>query len=430
MRPHWMRYALALVLVAATPSTGCDPDELEDELENVEDDLDDELDDLEDDLDELEREIEDELGRDCPDAPSGRDREVLDRVGDHLDDLHAAGITGVLAEIDLGRRRALARRGVARRGAPAPVPWNASFRAGSVTKTFVAVVVLQLVGEGRLRLDDTVDTWLPGLVAGNGTDGTRITVRHLLQHTSGLFNYTAMFADITPEWYREHRFRHYQPEELVALALQRPPDFAPGADWSYSNTNYILAGMIVERVTGRTWQVEVRDRIVEPLALRGTYDPYDAPGLRGPHARGYDQFTDGGPLVDVTLLNHTWAGAAGSLVSTTRDISRFLRALRRGQLLRPAEMAEMQRTVLATSLQPVLPGLRYGLGLMQFPTSCGEILWSHFGDTFGYSTRTAVSDDGDRGLVVSLTTNLAGEASLDVLGVNLALLDDAMCAGR
>jgi D-alanyl-D-alanine carboxypeptidase len=214
------------------------------------------------------------------------------------------------------------------------------------------------------------------------------------------------------------------------MALQHPPDFAPGASWSYSNTNYILAGMIIERVTGRPWPVEVRRRIVRPLGLSDTLEPGDDPDLHGPHAHAYQQFSDDGPFIDATRLNHTVAGAAGSLVTTTEDLSTFLRALQQGRLLRPAEMAEMHRTVPATELEPVMPGLRYGLGLMQFPGSCGEPYWSHFGDTMGFSTRDAVSADGNRTVVVSLTASLSGEATLGILAEDLALLDDVMCDGQ
>jgi len=359
------------------------------------------------------------------------DSPLMAKVQDHLDALEAAGITGVLAEVDVDDERALARSGRADTDGAAPVPWDARFRMGSATKTFVAVVMLQLVAQGRVSLDDSVDTWLPGVVAGNGLDATRITIRDLLQHTSGIYNYTIdFFSTITPERYAEHRLDHHEPVDLVAIATRHPPDFAPGAAWSYSNTNYVLAGMIIERATGRDWRDEVRARILAPLELRLTTDPGDDPDLPGPHARGYEQFVDGGALVDVTLQNQTFADAAGSLVTTTDDLARFWRALRTGELLGPAEMAEMERTVLATPLQEVFPGLRYGLGVMAFPSRCGETLWTHFGDTLGYSTRSAISGDGARSIVVSLSTNRAGEAALEVFAEEQRLLEDVVCDGR
>jgi D-alanyl-D-alanine carboxypeptidase len=357
------------------------------------------------------------------------DTDVGEQLEDNLDDLADLGITGVLAELAVGDRRLQARRGRAELGSDAPVPWNARFRMGSVTKTFVAVVVLQLVGEGRLSLDDTVERWLPGIVRGEGYDATAITVRQLLQHTSGIFNYTAvMLGEYTPEMYAADRLRHYDPEELVATGVGEPASFAPGTSWGYSNTNYILAGMIIERVTGRAWPAEVAARITGPLGLRSTFEPGDVAELPAPSARGYDQFAPGGPLIDVSILNHTWAGAAGSLVTTTSDLVRFWRALLGGRLLRPQELAEMQRTVPATPLHVVWPGVRYGLGLMEFPSPCGGSYWAHFGDTLGYSTRLAVSEDADRIVVASLSSNFVDERVTEVFAINQRLLDDAMCA--
>lgn len=356
---------------------------------------------------------------------------VAAQFQDNLDALHAAGISGVLGELHVGRHRFVARSGVARAGSTRPVPWDARFRIASNTKTFVAVVVLQLVGEGRLSLDDSVDRWLPGVVSGNGNDGTRITIRQLLQHTSGVPEYTGhLLANLTYELYLERRLDHYEPEDLVEIAMQHPPDFAPGASWSYSNTNYILAGMIIEAVTGHDWSAAVRERILAPLDLDDTLEPGDRVDVPHPHARGHEQLAEGGPLFDVTVQNQTFAGAAGSLISTTADMTRFWRELLRGRLLRPAQMAEMRSTVLATTFQEIWPGARYGLGIIEAPTSCGVTYWSHFGDTLGYATRNAISDDGRRVAVVALSSQLAGAASLQILLQGLQLLDDAMCAGR
>lgn len=149
------------------------------------------------------------------------------------------------------------------------------FRIGSVTKTFVATVLLQLQGERRIDLDDTIDQHLPGLVDGHGHDGTAITLRQA-NHTSGISNYTA-----DPEFRRrafgeeflDHRYDTWKPGQLVAVAMRHAPDFAPGTSWNYSNTNYILAGMVIEKVTGHGWEKEVERRILRPLGLRGTSAP-------------------------------------------------------------------------------------------------------------------------------------------------------------
>jgi len=353
----------------------------------------------------------------------------------NLDILHGDGVVGATGQVRDGADRIAASSGTARQDGPEPVPFDSEFRMGSDTKTFVAVVMLQLVDEGKVRLDDTVERWLPGVVAGNGNDGAKITIRNLLQHTSGLFNYTAdLFAVFSIDDYYATRFRHYEPRQLVAVAVSHPPNFAPGTSWSYSNTNYILAGMIIKQVTGREWSAEVGTRILAPLGLVHTFDPGDQPGLPPPHAVGYSTIEWGQPLVDVTLYNHTWGGAAGSLVSTTGDLTQFWRALQAGKLLSPARMAEMHDTVPATELAAVVPGIRDGLGVFWTPTRCGGY-WNHLGDTFGFSTRDGVNDDGTRAVVAFRNTTLdsddpaAQDPALKLITDDLKLVEDVMCVG-
>jgi D-alanyl-D-alanine carboxypeptidase len=342
-------------------------------------------------------------------APTGASHPAPDvgRLRAAVTDLHNLGITGVQGLVQTGDRTAAARSGVANIDTGAPVPENGYFRMGSNTKTFVSVALLQLVGEGRLSLEDSVQRWLPGVVNGNGNDGRRITVRQLLQHTSGIPNYTDDLAALqSADGYRAHRFDHYDAADLVALAMKHPPLFAPGTSWSYSNTNYILAGMIIKKVTGHSWADQVRARIIAPLHLRQTYVPGDDPALRNPHVEGYNQFVPGGPLVDTTLFNPTAADAAGSLVTTPSDLARFWRALQGGRLLAPAQMAQMHQTVPAPDLAVVFPGARYGLGIIWSEDSCGGH-WSHAGGVPGMSTLNGVSSDGKRVVVLSLSTELA-----------------------
>lgn len=346
-------------------------------------------------------------------------------------DIHRIGAVGVQGKALVDGRTSRARAGVAELGKPDPVPYEGHFRMGSNTKTFTAVVVLQLVGERRLSLDDKVDKHLPGVVKGNGHDGRQITVRQLLQHTSGIFNYTNDFpAFESYDAYLAHRFDHYDAEDLVAIAMKHPPYFKPGTSWEYSNTNYILAGMIVERVTGRTWAAEVRDRIVRPLGLTHTSYPGDRVSLPRPHANGYQQWEPGGALTDTTLFNTTAAGAAGGMVTTPADLTRFWSALQKGKLLKPRQMAEMHRTVLATTMQEDLPGARYGLGIHYLPNRCGGA-WGHWGDVPGSSTANGVSADGRRVVVLSTTTQLvAPEASRAVQERTIRLIDDVLCGRR
>jgi D-alanyl-D-alanine carboxypeptidase len=344
-----------------------------------------------------------------------------------LDDLRELGVVGAQGQVSTGHRDVVARSGVADRRTGAPMPLDGHFRVGSNTKTFVAVVVLQLVGEGRLSLDDTVERWLPGVVAGNGNDGGTVTVRQLLQHTSGIYNYTADLAVLSSEeGYHTHRLDHYDDADLVAIAMAHPPVFAPGTRWEYSNTNYTLAGMVVEAVTGRSWAAEVRSRILRPLGMRDTSYPGDRPVLPRPSARPYQQFAPGGPLVDVSVFNSTAGGAAGGMVSTTDDLVRFWRALQRGELLEPAQLAQMRQTVLAD--QDLLPGLRNGLGIFFVPNRCGGY-WAHPGDVPGTSTMNAVTADGDRAVVLYRNTGLADPAVEGAVYERIfRLVDDLICA--
>ena len=349
----------------------------------------------------------------------------LQRDADAIRDL---GVTGVQVRvITENGEHLVATSGVADILGNEPVDPDGHFRIGSDTKPFVATVALQLVGEGRLALDDTVEEHLPGVVAGNGNDGSAITVRHLLQHTSGIHDDYPGFD--TPEQYREGRFHSYPPEELVARAMTHPPDFAPGAAWRYSNTGYLLAAMIIERVTGRAWYEEAEDRIVRRLGLEHTVWPGGDPGLPTPHARGYQRFGPGGEPVDVTELID--ANASGGLISTTADLNRFFRALLDGTLLGPAELAEMQRTVpVDEQVERLWPGGRYGLGLRMRPLPCGGVYWGHGGGGSGYMTEDGVTSDGKRSVVVSMSSTLADsfESLVRQQHAADALVERALCA--
>ncbi len=351
----------------------------------------------------------------APPVTASPARTVIDAApGDALqrdvDLIRAIGTTGVLAETVDGTTVTRARAGTARTDTAAPVDWNSHFRIGSTTKTFVATVVLQLAGEGRLSLTDPVEKWLPGLVQGRGNNGVGITVRHLLQHTSGLYDYTedeAFFSSLmTPQAFAQHRFDTYTPQQLVAVALNHAPNFAPGARWEYSNTNFIVAGLIIEAATGEPWATQVRKRIITPLGLTGTTEPGTDPTMPAPAPNGYQLFGTDGVYTDTTQHNMTWGGAAGSLISTPHDINTFLRALMTGKLLDSTQLTAMKTTVpMGKIYESIWPGAAYGLGIFRTDLPCGGVYWHHGGDVIGYSDTNGVTPDGRRSAMVASSTN-------------------------
>ncbi|WP_351227629.1 serine hydrolase domain-containing protein [Streptomyces sp. NPDC002133] len=288
------------------------------------------------------------------------------------------------------------------------------FRVGSITKTFVATVLLQLEAEGRLSLDDRVEKWLPGVVRGNGHDGRRITVRQLLNHTSGVHNYTAdpdFGAKVFGPGFFEHRYDTWKDRELVAVAMAHKPEFAPGTGWSYSNTNYVLAGMVIEEVTGRPYGKEVERRILRPLRLHATSVPGTAAGMPRPSGRAYSKLSDdpaADKVHDVTELNPSAAGAAGEMISNTSDLQRFYRALLGGKLLPAEQLKEMTDTV---PLSPESPRYGYGLGLMRTELSCGKEVWGHGGGIHGSLSEAVATRDARHSLALNLNADWTGDTA-------------------
>ncbi|MEU2618795.1 serine hydrolase domain-containing protein [Streptomyces sp. NPDC007157] len=345
------------------------------------------------------------------------------------------GDVNVLARVDRTNGAPLmARIGTRTAGSSAPIPWNSHFRVASTTKTFVATVVLQLVAEKRLSLDDTVEHWLPGIVAGHGNDGTRITVRDLLRQTSGLYDYVddPEIQDRLINHFDENRYDATPAADLVAVAMKHRPVFVPapgGATrWAYSNTNYLLAGMIAERAGGAPWDALVEHRVIAKLGLRNTSVPGLDPYLPDPHVNAYLTTADGKRL-DVT--EHSFQHTADSgVVSTTADLNTFFRALAGGKLLPAEQWREMRRTVQRTD-DPEdvaeMPEGTYGLGLRRIPLSCGGFYYAHEGDGAGVNTRPAVSADGKRAVTVSLTTTTAPPDLAALNRATGALVDHALC---
>jgi D-alanyl-D-alanine carboxypeptidase len=317
-----------------------------------------------------------------------------------LDTLVSDGVPGaIVLEREAGREWHAA-SGVADLTTKRPIDAGDRFRIGSMTKAFVSTVALQLVAEGRLSLDDSVERWLPGVVPG----GDAITVRELMNHTSGLYNYTDVPFYVQLLHDPLHRWR---PLELVQQAVAHPPLFAPGTSWSYSNTNYILLGLIVAAADEASGPLQVASpafeayrRIIVPLGLRHTSFPLVDPEVRGRHAHGYA--IDPPPawglpaILDTTKSSPSWAWTAGAIISTLDDVADFHRALFTGQLLGPDQQRELQTTVAAG------PNLQYGLGVLHLQMPCGAA-WGHDGGMPSAVSISLTSPDGARQAVLMLT---------------------------
>jgi D-alanyl-D-alanine carboxypeptidase len=363
------------------------------------------------------------LPQDSPDSPTpayGQDDLLRDAEA-----LEALGIAGVQARVSADSGPDLvATSGVAEVGTDRPVDPEGYFRIASTGKALVATAVLQLVEDGELTLEDTVEQWLPGVVTGNGNDGRSITVRQLLQHTSGIHDDLPGFAD--HEDYLEHRYDTYTPEQIIERAMAHEPDFAPGTGWGYCNTCYVMLTLIIEEITGAPWDRAVEEGVLQPLGMDDTYLPGEDPTIRSPHARSYE-FYPTGERLDVTEVI---IPEPGGYISTTADVNRFFQGLLGGELLSAAMLAEMQDTVpVSEAFQVYWPDAGYGLGLMSRPLSCGGVYWSHEGGDTGYITLNGATADGSRAATVSMTTALADAPEHFLLQEETAsaLVDHALC---
>ena len=268
-------------------------------------------------------------------------------------------------------------------------PLDGEVRIGSSTKTFTAVVIMQLVQEGKITLDEPVESYLPGLLKGEGIDGSKITVRQLLQHTSGLPEYTDQIGLEDPF---ANRDKYYSARDTLDLALSKPAAFEPGSQFKYTNTNYIVLSLLAEKVTHRPLAEQITKRIIEPLGLSHTY--YPGPGeenIRGTHPHAYTR-NNQGQLEDITRQDPSAAGGAGAMISTPSELGTFLQATLNGTLLNQDSITEMKKTVDTSNLSGV-PGSGYGLGILSMPLSCGTA-WGHSGGIPGYVTQNMVGPDG------------------------------------
>ncbi|WP_405904998.1 serine hydrolase domain-containing protein [Streptomyces sp. NBC_00828] len=286
------------------------------------------------------------------------------------------------------------------------------FRVGSVSKSFTAVVLLQLVDEGKLNLDTSVNSYLPGLLPDD-----RITVRHLLSHRSGLYDYTNDMFEQTVPGFEAVRNKVFSYQDLMDLSLAKPLTNAPGAAYSYSNTNFVVGGMLIEKLTGQSVRTQYQKRIIKPLKLTGTSYVHPNTAIAGRHANGYLPPDEGGTPVDSTEQTVSWAQSAGAIISTTHDLNTFFSALLGGRLMSAAQLAQMQQWTPVNSTQG------YGLGLRRRDLSCGVSVYGHTGTVQGYYTYAFTSKDGKRSVTALANTSNNGT----VLTTLSRTLESAFC---
>ena len=286
-------------------------------------------------------------------------------------------------------------------------------RAGSITKAFTSAVILQLVAGGRFGLDDSVESLLPGVLP----DGDQITVRQLLNMSSGLADYCSVPASpggpdpCNPS--PAERSRRWAPQELIDIGVSAPRTFAPGQGWAYTNTGYLLLGMIIERVTGNSLAAEYRQRIFRPLGLKDTQYAPETVAMPKPFSHGYDVLAAGSWPDDITAISPTIAGAAGGLVSTPDDIEKFMRAYLSGRLV-PARLVPEIKIATPGSLNGTAPSVplegggvaTYGLGLEHYTWSHGCGTFGHSGSIPGYHPYSFTTADGSRGAAMFLNADV------------------------
>ena len=340
-----------------------------------------------------------------------------------IQELVDAGYPGVLAaKADKDGNTVGATAGKGNLSTGEAPPLDGEVRIGSNTKTFVAVVIMKMVEEGKVKLDEPVETYLPGLIKGQGVDGKKITVRQLLQHTSGLPEFWSGLPD-----FFAMRNDYVSPRDVLDMALTRPAQFAPGAKFTYTNTNYIVLGLLAERVAKRPIAEQIETKIVKPLGLKHTYMPKDGEkALRGKHPRGYHtRDNKPGKLVDITDYDTSMAWTAGAMVSTPSELNKFMQSIFDGSLLNQASISEMKKSVPMGD-----DGNVYGLGLIGHKLSCG-VAWGHGGTFPGYQTDNAVGPDGTAATIATTAmpatnakdtaTEESGEKRLGVQALDKAL---------
>lgn len=321
--------------------------------------------------------------------PSGPDEDLLTRK---LENLADTADTAVVAEVRVGDRVWTDARGTRVDGGDVAAEPSDEVRIGSLTKSMISTVVLQLTQEGKLKLDDTVQDLAPELLPYEDD----ITVRQLLNHTSGVPDY---FIDLYPSLaegsaadIEKNKLDEYEPKQIIDMATQRPLDFAPGTKYRYSNTGYFTLGVLIEQLTGNSVEDEVAKRVLRPAGMDDTYLPETDPGFEGEHLDSYFETGDmpGAERIDTTEISPTQFWAAGVTIANPADVNRLYQAMFDGTLLSEELLAEAREFTEQS-------GGGYGLGLQAVPAKCdpipGGTAMGHTGGTLGHSTFSFHSPD-------------------------------------
>lgn len=338
----------------------------------------------------------------APAAVPGRidiDPVVAEKLDDAIEDtMREAAVPGVGIGLWVDGEDFYVRAfGTADKTTGIPIKTDMYTRIGSVTKTFAVTAALQLVDDGKVRLNAPVSEYLDGVPGGE-----KITVRQLAEMRSGLYNYTE-----DPGWlaaFKADPYRAWTPQQLLAFAWAHPADFAPGAKWEYSNTNTVLLGLLVEKVGGQPLHTYLQQHVFEPAGLDATSLPTGAE-IASPFVHGYTNFTPDGATVDASTWNPSWGWAAGAMISTIDDLRSWVPILVSGKLPDGNRMLEPGTQTQRLRMLPTgHPDVRYGLGIADFDGWIG-----HTGELPGYET-VAVRLPQDRAtLVIVVNSDVDGK---------------------
>ncbi|WP_039638642.1 serine hydrolase domain-containing protein [Streptomyces sp. 769] len=363
-------------------------------------------------------------------------RNALDpaKLSAAMEDVHRAGMPGLFAEVRDGDQVWRGAAGVADVATGRPVTADMRHRVGSITKTFTVAAVLQQVERGQIGLDTPISRYLPKLVPGERGDA--ITVRMLINHTSGLAEYLPYaypslkgfppFADTRPASLDDHRLTRFHSTELIEMGVTAPAVGAPGGTPGlYSNTNYLLLGALLEHVTGTPAEQYITRNVIERAGLRDTELP-TTPYVNGPHSQMYEAwFGMIDPPRDYSVHDMSWVGPAASLISTVTDLNRFFGMLLAGEIVSLSSLAQMQRTVPVVSQEGKT--IDYGLGLYPMEAAGQSTFWGHGGTVWGAGALAMIRADGERQMAVAV--NLQRWHRLDSSGTpQLHPIDDALAA--